>query len=140
MEKRFRPEHFAVSVSNLERSMEWYQSVLGFEPERTEYAPPMHSRVGFMNNNGFRIEIFEHDQKIPVPEDRKIPNLDIQTGGTKHICLEHDDIPALAEELRNSGVDIVFGPVCNGVQHMMFIRDPDGILIELVSAVRTYSR
>jgi len=131
--RKFVPEHLGISVADLEQSVKWYHEVLGFELERQEYAAPMKSHVAFMHNGPFRLEIFAHDDTLPVPEERRTPNLDIRTQGTKHLCFLHEDVPGLARELEQIGVEIVFGPACNGSQHMIFIRDINGILIEIVS-------
>lgn len=133
MEKSFVPEHLGISVKDLKESIDWYQEKLGFALDMQEYQPLMKAKVAFMHNGNFRLEIIEHDESRPIPEERLRPNTDIKTQGTKHICLLHNDVPGLAAEFKELGVDIVMGPAFNGVQHMMFVRDPSGILIEIVS-------
>lgn len=127
-----RPLHVGISVKNMEESMKWYQEMLGFETVSSQYMPPLKSTVTFMRHGDFEIELFEHDETIEVPKERLMPNSDIQTQGTKHICFAHEDVAAFLGELKEKGVEVVLGPQIMEGEVMGFIHDPNGVLIEFI--------
>lgn len=127
-----RPLHVGISVRDMEESMKWYQEMLGFEMVSSKYMPPLKSVVTFMRHGDFEIELFAHDETKGVPVERLMPNSDIQTQGTKHICFAHEDVAALLENLKEKGVEIVLGPQIMEGEVMGFIHDPNGVLIEFI--------
>lgn len=125
-----RHHHGAVSVPDLEASIEWYRQILGFELERRDYLPPVPADVAFLRRGDLRIELFQPAQAQSLPPERRLPDQDLRTHGTKHFAFAVRDIDAAASELRRRGADIVF------VKHMesasvLFLRDNAGNLIEL---------
>ena len=125
--------HTGISVSDMERSLKWYSDVLGFEPTGKDfYAPPLGARIAFIRGlGGYEIELFQYDAPKAIPEDRKTPNTDLQTIGTKHAAFETDDMAALKAHFVACGVDIAHEVTMCG-ESVMFIRDPDGVLVELI--------
>lgn len=124
--------HVGISVSDMEESLKWYSDVLGFEKIKDGYASPLKSRICFISGcGGFEIELFQYDEPKPIPEDRLFPNDDLQTIGTKHIALETDDMKVLKKCFISYGVDIAHEVTMAG-ESVMFIRDPDGVLIEII--------
>ena len=127
-----RALHVGISVKDMERSLKWYRDVLGFEKTKDFYAPPLGARICFIRGcGGFEIELFQYDDPKEIPEDRRVPNTDLQTIGTKHAAFETDDMKALKERFVACGVDIAHEVTMTG-ESVMFIRDPDGVLIELI--------
>ncbi len=127
-----KPLHTGISVKSMEDSLAWYQDVLGFELVSKKDMDMLKSIVAFIRLGDFEIELFEHYDSLPIPEERKVPQMDIQTQGTKHICFHTDDIDTLFGEFRDKNVDIVFGPQPMEGTRMGFIRDPSGCLIEFI--------
>ncbi|MCR5667294.1 MAG: VOC family protein [Eubacterium sp.] len=124
--------HVGISVMDMERSLAWYEENIGFKKVKDEYAPPLGARICFIADpNGFEIELFQYDEPKPIPEERKMPNSDLQTVGTKHMAIRTDDMPALKERFVKNGVDIAH-EVTMGTEAVMFVRDPDGVLIEFI--------
>ena len=101
-----KPLHVGISVSNMEASVEWYRKNLGFEKKQDDYAPPLKARVCFIEKDGFELELFQYDDPKPIPEERKTPNTDLQTIGTKHVAFLTDDMQALKAGFLENGVDI----------------------------------
>jgi len=129
---KLKPLHMGVSVSDMETSIQWYQNVLGFQLERSTYMAPLKSKVAFLRLGDFSVELFRPDEVIPLPEERRIPNEDIKTNGTKHIAFLVKDMDALFKDLSEKKVDFataVFGVNNNKV---LFIRDNTGNLIEFI--------
>ena len=125
--------HVGISVSDMERSLKWYKKVLGFDQLlKDDYVPPLGARICFIRGcGGFEIELFQYDAPKAIPSDRLIPNTDLQTIGTKHAAFETDDMPALKAHFVACGVDIAHEVTMDG-EAVMFVRDPDGILLEFI--------
>lgn len=124
--------HVGISVKDMEASLQWYKDVLGFEKVKDDYVPPLGARICFIRGcGGFEIELFQYDAPKPIPEERRTPNSDLQTIGTKHAAFATDDMPALRARLVAYGVDIAHEVTMDG-ESVMFVRDPDGVLIEFI--------
>jgi len=132
-EVRITPLHVGISVSDIEASAKWYKEFLGFETVYDTYMPPLKARLVFIRNGDFELELFQHDESIPLPPERLQPNSDIQTQGTKHVCFAHPDVKGLLTDLKSRGVDVVLGPqVMPDGNTMGFIQDNNGTLIEFI--------
>jgi methylmalonyl-CoA/ethylmalonyl-CoA epimerase len=127
-----KPLHVGLSVADMQESIDWYHNILGFELLSRKKMEFLKCEVAFMKKGNFQIELFRHDDTICLPADRREPNKDIQTQGTKHICYEVEDVSKLLEELRAKGVDIVMGPNKMEETLMGFIHDNTGNLIEFI--------
>ena len=125
--------HTGISVRDMDEALVWYEKVLGFKPVYDQgYVPPLGAHLYFIEDkNGYQIELFKYDDPKPVPEDRLTPNSDLQTCGTKHLALAVDDVDAFKPKLEEFGGSIAH-EVNMGEDHVMFIRDPGGTLIELI--------
>jgi len=130
--KDIKPLHFAISVENISESVKWYEEMLGFEFSRNVAIPGLPFKIAFIKKGDFEIEIFQHDNTINLPDERKHPNTDNQTQGNKHMCFYSPDVEGLLNELKSKGVDVIIGP--NRVEDttMGFIRDNNGIIIEFI--------
>ncbi|PLR20010.1 VOC family protein [Caulobacter zeae] len=128
---RYGFHHGGISVPDLDAAVEWYGSVLGFSLERRFEIPTIPAQVAMIANGDLRIELFEVPGAAPLPDERRIPDRDVHTHGVKHVAFVAPDVPALVEELKGRGADIVWlkvmphGTAC-------FIRDLAGNLIEFV--------
>lgn len=125
--------HVGISVSDMERSLKWYKEVMGFEQiMKDDYVPPLGARIVFIRGwGGFEIELFQYDEPKAIPADRLKPNSDLQTIGTKHAAFAVDDMPALKAHFVACGVDIAHEVTMDG-EAVMFVRDPDGVLLEFI--------
>lgn len=130
--------HGALSVPDLEASIRWYQDVLGFEVERRGFLPPVPADVAFLKRGALRLELFQPKDGHPLPPERREPDVDLRTHGTKHVCFAVRDITEAEQAMRRHNVDIVF------VKHMpttsvMFVRDNSGILVEFYQAPEAWN-
>ena len=125
--------HTGLSVSDMERSLKWYKDVMGFDTVLKDfYAPPLGARICFIRGcGGFEIELFQYDEPKAIPADRLKPNSDLQTIGTKHLAIQVADMAGFKEKAVAYGVDIAHEVTMTG-ESVMFIRDPDGVLVELI--------
>lgn len=130
----YKALHVGISVNKMDEALAWYKKNLDFELVKDDgYVPPLKAHICFIRNGGFEIELFEYDEPKPIPEDRLMPNSDLQTVGTKHLALAVPDMKAMKEKLVANGVDIAH-EVTMGADSVMFIRDNSGVLIELIQS------
>jgi methylmalonyl-CoA/ethylmalonyl-CoA epimerase len=126
-----RFHHGGVSVPDLEASIRWYREVLGFQVENRFEIPKARAKVAMIRRGALRMELFEVQDGKPLPEERRVPDLDLQTHGNKHVCFGIQSVDEAERELRAKGVDIVFvGRVMQPPN--IFMRDNSGNLIEFI--------
>lgn len=122
--------HFAISVANLEESIQWYSDVFGFTVFDRSEIPGAGIKVSHMCGKGFILEIFEAPGSSPLAEERKVPNKDLMIQGNKHISFGVPDGRAAKAEFEAAGVDIAMVAEVDGT-YGLFIRDNSGNLIEI---------
>jgi methylmalonyl-CoA/ethylmalonyl-CoA epimerase len=131
MAKITRALHTGISVYDMDESVAWYEKNLDFKKIKDDYVPPLQARIVFLTNGDYQLELFQYDAPKPLPEDRLMPNDDLQTVGTKHVAFEVDDMAAMKEKFVANGVEIAHEVQMEG-NNVMFIRDNSGVLIELI--------
>jgi catechol 2,3-dioxygenase-like lactoylglutathione lyase family enzyme len=113
-------DHLVLNVADIERSMRWYMGMLGLQPVRLEEW--RRGECAFPS-----VRVSEHTMIDICLFDRGGENCD-------HFCLVVD--PVDFEEVKRSGrFDVVTGPVSrfgsSGWGHSLYVRDPDGNMVEL---------
>ncbi len=136
MDFSIRPLHCGISVSSMEDAARWFKEILGFCEVFRDELPEAGFRLAFLRNGEFEIELFECYEYQPMPEGRKLPNEDVKTLGTKHICFAVDDLDGFAEHCRKHSVKLVMGPVHLLGNYACFIHGPEDILIEFIERKR----
>ncbi|MGF7188976.1 methylmalonyl-CoA/ethylmalonyl-CoA epimerase [Robbsia andropogonis] len=109
-----RPHHFGVGVRDLDAAIDWYGRMIGFALESQMTIDKISARIAFLGRDGFRIELFEVPGAAPLPDERRMPNLDLRTHGNKHMCFELPDLRGAVAALRSRGADIAFELVVDG--------------------------
>ena len=122
--------HTAISVNNLEESINFYKSVFNLEfrsqGERKE------KKLKFVNledENHNVIELFKHDEPLPLAEDL----MNFQKVGIKHIAFMVDNLEQAVEKAVSAGAKVI-QPIKQGitVKRLAFVSDPNGIPVELI--------
>jgi methylmalonyl-CoA/ethylmalonyl-CoA epimerase len=124
------PHHVGLSVPDLEASIKWYREKLGFSVEKQLFIEQIPARIAFLVNDKFRLELFEVAGAACLPQERRFPDQDLKTHGTKHLSLGVKDVRKTMDILKNRGVDVAMESVVED-KPMAFIRDNCGNLIEI---------
>ena len=114
-------------VSNVEQSMTFYLSVLGF---RCEYSAGTPLEFAICSRDGLAIML----RKVVEPE-RIVPNE--KQGGTWDVFFWVNDADALHLEFQSKGAEIVYGPLIQEAYHMkeFAVRDADGHVLGFGAAL-----
>lgn len=136
-----RADHIMISTDDYSATVDWYKSVLGFEVVREwdiDGYPDVD--VGYISANGFMIEVVGTKQAF---QDEVVAP-DVFTAmsdrGYVHMAFSSADVDAVAAELVRRGVELELAPTnfdAAGVR-LLFIRDNNGNLIEIVTPLSAY--
>ncbi|MBP1628980.1 MAG: Glyoxalase/bleomycin resistance protein/dioxygenase [Holophagaceae bacterium] len=126
-----QPLHQGISVANMDESIAWYQKMFGYKLVSDMVIPHL-ARIAFLELGDWSIELFYYEGAAPLPEDRRTPNLDIRTHGTKHVAYLVQDLDTLMADLKSKEVDIAMDVFPMQGDKVAFIRDNTGNLIELI--------
>lgn len=118
--------HTMVRVKDLERSVDFYTTVLGLEVKRRKVLEGADATLVFLVD-----EEGHHPIELTYNHDGRDYDLGDQFG---HFAFGVPDLDEAAAELADHGVEFQRGPytVSEGGSRIAFIEDPDGIEIELI--------
>lgn len=120
--------HTMLRVGNLERSIDFYTSVLGMQLLRQKDYPDGKFTLAFV---GYGDE--SDNTVIELTYNWDTDHYDLGEG-YGHIAIEVEDVYAAVTELKNRGGKVIrdAGPMHAGTTIIAFIEDPDGYPIELI--------
>ena len=125
----FKCVHCNINITNIEKSVSFYQKALGLKVERTKEASDGSFILTYLGDgiSNFQIELTwlkDHPQAYDLGEKVAI----IGMGNESHICFEVDDYEK-AYQLHKE-----MGCICfeNKAMGLYFINDPDDYWIEIL--------
>src|SRR5438105_1433200 len=144
-------DHTGITVSNLKRSLEFWQNVLGFEfSHRAHQTGQMAEEITGVKGaeiklavvrtpGGYKIELLEY----VAPADRKKDvNLRPCDVGHVHVALTVENLDAILEKIAAAGwkaagksQTLTTGP--NAGKRVVYVRDPDATTIEFMQQEET---
>lgn len=125
----FRIRHTMMLVKDLDRSIDFYTRQLGMDVQRLRPSPDKNERVGYV---GYGTE--DEYPGLELIETGGPGNIPAMPKWSSHVAIYVSDLYKLSEKLKAEGVKFTLGPQPNrpGSQdHVAFIQDPDGYLLEL---------
>lgn len=128
----FNVVHVAISVSNIGRSIDFYKR-FGFKEFKSWDAEDESIKIRMLKLNDFILEIFCYKNYIELPETANSTATDLPVLGTKHFALGVSNIEkAKRWVLENKIADEVTINVGRLGKPYFFIKDPDGIIVEII--------
>lgn len=132
--------HYGVTVTALDRAVAFYRDVLGLDvlDRFTVSGEAFASGVGVDGATGrfahldagsARVELVEYD-----PEGEETDGRPVNQPGAKHLGLAVEDAEAFHEELPDDVETISPPRTTESGATILFVRDPEGNLIELIEA------
>jgi lactoylglutathione lyase len=120
--------HTMLRVGNLERSIEFYTTVMGMKLLRQKDYPEGKFTLAFV---GYGPE--SENSVIELTYNWDTDHYDLGSG-YGHIALEVEDVYQACEDIRQLGGKIIrdAGPMNAGTTIIAFVEDPDGYPIELI--------
>ena len=137
--------HHGFTISNLERSVEFYHKLLGLEIVRISERSNLPSydhilgyddvrlQVALLRLPGtdFLLELFQYQNPPSTP--RELSNKFV---GSSHVAFEVENVDAIYESLRDAGYGAINPPIDierdgKKVARAIYALDPDGISIEM---------
>jgi catechol 2,3-dioxygenase-like lactoylglutathione lyase family enzyme len=135
--------HFALTVSDMERSLAFYRDLFGLEVlsdrvverdyvEQITAVEGAHVRLVHLRGFGKQVELLEYLAPRGAERARGLPD-----AGSAHLCFVSDDLDEDVERLQSAGVTFRSLPVVttNGPNRGgrgIYIEDPDGNAVEVV--------
>lgn len=133
-------DHVALTVSNLPRSLDFYQGLLGFRLVGHLDFPGDERgfSIAYLDTGRGVLELFSFAHAQTRPSGWQADDLHV---GPRHFALRVTNLDAIAEQLMCAGVPFTLEPTdAVGGVRIAFFTDPDGALIELIEGDLTYSR
>ena len=122
-------EHVGMTCSDLDRTIAFYCDLLGLElalrksNERGE--------IAFLDTGSGMLEI-----ACPLAQIARSRDVPPHEAGMRHLTFAFDNVDEMAARLQAAGLELLEGPrpafFTEMIQRVVFVRDPDGIIVELV--------
>jgi len=134
--------HAALSTPNLTRCLDFYQNVIGCEvayefgwPQGTPEADEVvgledsEAKAAMLKLGESFLEVFEFSSPQPKHRHGLRPVCD---NGITHIAVEVKDIHSEYERMKAAGMEFHSEPKAQDTGFMVYGRDPDGNVVELI--------
>lgn len=129
----FHVDHTALSVSDMEKSITFYQK-LGFEFYQNWEAEDDSLRIVMLKKDGTFLELFCYADSTKLPESARSVATDLRVRGTKHFALHTKNLEEAIDYLQKENLLEEAPEIKTGRlgRNYFFISDPDGIQVEII--------
>ena len=116
--------HTSITVRNMDESVAFYTGKLGMNLIRRHEIPQNNAEIAFLGMEGtnHRIELTWWRDKKEYTEGDQLD----------HIAFGVEDLPKFVMKMKKNGVEIAKEPYSLGSSRIAFIKDPNGIWLELI--------
>ncbi len=116
--------HTSITVRNMDESIAFYTQLLGMELENRREIKQNNAEIAFlgMKDTEHKIELTWWKGKDNYTEGDQLD----------HIAFAVKDMDERIRKLRSEGVEIAREPYTLGTSRIAFIKDPNGIWLELI--------
>lgn len=123
----------AISVSDIDQSVEWYHKVLGFSLLGKADFTAINAKGAFMEGLGMRIELLQSGDGFRIEEMFAAPPAHIRPVGNKALIVYVDNLKETTLWLEEQNVDFAFKnlPLNDQGLTSTVIKDPDGNFISV---------
>lgn len=123
--------HVALTVKNIPESSQWYEDKLGFKAVHNYKNNGL--EIALLQLADIRVELISFGKETKdLPDNRSDLMTDIHTVGTKHLCIEVDNLDEFINRLKAKGVNFVMKTdTATFGGRYIFFKDCNDILIEL---------
>lgn len=130
----FALQYTGLRVRDLDRSIAFYRDLLGLRLARRAKEPVNRGEYAMMEDPGTGQTLELNWYAADSPVARPYP----QTEGEEldHLGFEVEDVEAALRFLAEGGFPRVMGPTRDGGFVVAFVKDPDGIWVELFQRLR----
>lgn len=131
MAKVININHIGIVVHDLEKSLKFWQDILGINLGYTESVPTYNVDLAFLPVNKTRIELMK---PTSTQGNEYYELLQSRGPGFHHICLEVDDIDEMLEELKANNVRLKDEVAIELPGRRLAFLEPDssdGVIVEL---------
>ncbi len=118
--------HAMIRVSNLEKSLQFYKNVLGFDVvKKLRLEDSTLYYIGNKESGDFQIELTDNDEKTENYENGN---------AFGHFAFAANDLKEVEEEMKKLNIEWLYEPfVLDEINSKIaFLKDPDGNEIELI--------
>jgi glyoxylase I family protein len=122
-------EHVGTTTGDMDRAIAFYCGLLGLKLVLRKASGG--GEVAFLDAGGGMLEVV-----APASGAGRFRDVPMSEAGMRHLTFAYDDVDAMFATLEAAGVEIVERPRDAHHQEMIrrvaFVRDPDGIIVELI--------
>ncbi|XAR66919.1 hypothetical protein NMG60_11013299 [Bertholletia excelsa] len=117
--------HISILCRSVEKSLDFYESVLGFFPIQRPHCFEFHG--AWLFNYGIGIHLLQSEDPENMPKVTPINPMD------KHISFQSDNMAVVEKKLKEMGIEYVNNRLEeDGIYvNQLFFHDPDGFMIEI---------
>jgi glyoxylase I family protein len=117
-------DHVGLTVSDMDKTIDFYRR-LGLTVLRTSGPGADGVRTAVIQAGSQELNVFAHSKFTPGAQESR--------AGIDHFCfeVEADSIDDVIAHLLRVGIEVVAGPVERRDGTALFVRDPDGVRVEL---------
>ncbi len=124
-------EHIGIAVKDLEKTMSFYDDILGLEKLSVETVESQGVSIAFFKTGETKIELLE-----PLNDESPIAKfIDKKGEGIHHMAIEVEDIEAKIEDMKEKGARFIGDKPTKGADNMKIIfvhpKSTNGVLLEL---------